>query len=100
MTHDHVMSVPVPLGTNDKAPTVSMPPAVDTEASLRGRTKSVNSTVMVMGRARDVSVTANREPTPIGSSVRSDTSVIFPLYRGSFLSSATKSKTTSGGRSM
>ena len=98
--HDHVRRVPVPLGSNDSAPTVAIGPVFVTEASRRGRTNSVNSTVIVISRARNLSVAAKREPAPIGFSVRSDTVVIFGLYSGSLRSSATKSKTTSGGRSM
>ncbi len=61
------------------APTVLSAPTVDTEPSLVGRSKSVNSITIVNVRARDFIVAAKRLPWPIGGSESSETAVILGL---------------------
>jgi len=46
MSQDQLMTGPDPLGLKVSAPTVRMVPTVDTEPSLVGRSKSVNSIII------------------------------------------------------
>ena len=69
-----------------------MVPTVETEPSLVGRSKSVNSIIIEKVRILDFIVATNRLPLPIGTSESSETADIFGLYRGSLRSSATTSK--------
>ena len=53
-SHDQRINVPLPCCANVTAPTVCIAPTVETEPSRMGRTKSVNSVVIVSIREPDV----------------------------------------------
>src|SRR5664280_359252 len=59
MSQDQLMTVPDPLGLKRSAPTVRIVPTVDTEPSLVGRSKSVNSIIIEKVRILDFIVQQN-----------------------------------------